>query len=246
MPAAPKELRDQVFDVRAILTGDAMRSALGASFDTNEIIATAKLLSFYMGNLDSEPAVPAPPVVLMPPETTCCGRALKLQKVGVNRHREANERDAPYFFAFSVTGPIRPGYEYKKACGTCKTEYLYQEIVKRARLQASNRAAAALMVMRPIAPLARAPCRPLHARPIAASRRRPAPLCDSCGEGCRGVGSGAERRERGRNRPPVGVRRARVQEPRTAESLEARGGLLRPGASLGVGRACACGACLLV
>ena len=52
-----------------------------------------------------------------------------------------------------------------------------------------------------------------------------------------GVGGGAERRERGRNRPPVGVRRARVQEPRTAESLEARGGLLRPGASLGVGRA---------
>jgi hypothetical protein len=41
------------------------------------------------------------------------------------------------------------------------------------------------------------------------------------------VGGGAERRESGRNRPPAGVRCARVQEPRASQS-GAPGGSGRP------------------
>jgi hypothetical protein len=64
-----------------------------------------------------------------------CDGQLKLEHVGSNRHRPKSERDKPYFYVFGAMGPIHPGYEFKKGCMQCQTEYRYQEIVTRALLR---------------------------------------------------------------------------------------------------------------
>ena len=141
IPDSPKQLRDDTFAARAHLVGHAMRAKLGEAFTDQVIVDTAKLVVFHLGPIDTADSKPAPtvdtPVVLLPPETTCsvCASALKLVKVGSNRHRSDSERDKPYFYVFGATGPIRPGFEFKKVCGKCQVEHRYQEIVTRALLR---------------------------------------------------------------------------------------------------------------
>ena len=141
IPDSPKLLRDDTFAARAHIVGHAMRAKLGETFTDRVIVDTAKMVVHHIGNVDTAASKPAPsvdtPVVLMPPETTCsvCDSALKLMPVGSNRHRPESERDTPYFYVFGATGPIRPGYEFKKVCVNCQVEHRYQEIVTRALLR---------------------------------------------------------------------------------------------------------------
>ena len=117
-----KLAREAMWKCRAVAVGIGMRAAFGDDMTTERIVRLAKLLqaadpaALQPDDQDASSVLRPQAVLLVPPETACCGVALVAEPANQNRacrkrkcESEGGDVDsAPFFYAHSMSGGPLP------------------------------------------------------------------------------------------------------------------------------------------